>query len=342
MNPNGEWVLFVADMEAGDIYTLNNWGLEITGFTPPTIVSAPANTSAECSSGSATFSVSAGGSSPLAYQWRFNSGAIAGATSSSLTLNHVTFANAGNYDVVITNNYRSTTSSVATLTVQDLTAPVADAASLSDVIGQCSATLPPAPTATDSCEGQIIGSPDQLGPFGPGNTTITWTFTDSHGNHSSQTQVVRVHDTIAPTVLTKNIDVNLDASGHASIIAADVDNGSSDNCSIVSRVVNPSSFDCTKLGANIVILTVTDSSGNPASAPATVTVHDVTSPTVLTQNIDVNLDASGHVSITAAQVDNGSSDNCAITNRVVSPRSEERRVGEESRSRLSPYHYTNK
>src|SRR6266478_6079645 len=107
MNPNGEWVLFVADMEAGDIYTLNNWGLEITGYTPPSIVSAPANATAECSSGSATFSVSAGGSSPLAYQWRFNSGAIAGATSSSLTLNHVTFANAGNYDVVITNNYGS-------------------------------------------------------------------------------------------------------------------------------------------------------------------------------------------------------------------------------------------
>ena len=41
MNPNGEWVLFVADMEAGDIYTLNNWGLEITGYTPSTIVSAP-------------------------------------------------------------------------------------------------------------------------------------------------------------------------------------------------------------------------------------------------------------------------------------------------------------
>src|SRR5262245_13685009 len=40
-NPNGEWVLFVADMEAGGFYTLNDWGLEITGYTPPSIVSAP-------------------------------------------------------------------------------------------------------------------------------------------------------------------------------------------------------------------------------------------------------------------------------------------------------------
>jgi len=126
---------------------------------------------------------------------------------------------------------------------------------------------------------------------------------------------------MVPTVLTRNIDVNLDASGHVSITAAQVDNGSSDNCAITNRVVSPSSFDCTKVGANTVTLTVTDSSGNSASTSATVTVHDVTAPTVLTQNIDVNLDASGHVSITAAQMDNGSSDSCGITNRVVSPSS---------------------
>src|SRR6266567_1999234 len=144
MNPNGEWVLFVADMEAGDIYTLNNWGLQITGYTPPSIVSAPVSATAECSSGSATFSVSAAGSTPLAYQWRSNASPIAGATGSSLTLNNVTFANAGNYSAVITNSYGSITSAVATLTIQDITPPVADAASLSPVIAQCSANLPPA------------------------------------------------------------------------------------------------------------------------------------------------------------------------------------------------------
>ena len=31
VDPNGEWVLFVADMEAGDIHFLDSWGLEITG-----------------------------------------------------------------------------------------------------------------------------------------------------------------------------------------------------------------------------------------------------------------------------------------------------------------------
>jgi subtilisin-like proprotein convertase family protein len=36
VDPNGEWVLFVADVEAGDVHILDNWGLEITGDTAPT------------------------------------------------------------------------------------------------------------------------------------------------------------------------------------------------------------------------------------------------------------------------------------------------------------------
>ena len=35
VDPNGEWVLFVADMEAGDIHRLDSWSLEITGDTAP-------------------------------------------------------------------------------------------------------------------------------------------------------------------------------------------------------------------------------------------------------------------------------------------------------------------
>ncbi len=46
---------------------------------------------------------------------------------------------------------------------------------------------------------------------------------------------------------------------------------------------------------------------------------DKTSPTVITKNILVYLDASGKASITADQIDNGSSDNCEIKTRTVSP-----------------------
>jgi len=65
-----------------------------------------------------TFNVTAGGIAPLHYQWYFNGTNLLGwATSSSLILTNVMSTNAGNYSVVVTNNYGSMTSSVAALTV---------------------------------------------------------------------------------------------------------------------------------------------------------------------------------------------------------------------------------
>jgi len=37
VDPNGEWVLFVADMEAGDIHMVDSWALEMTGYTAPIV-----------------------------------------------------------------------------------------------------------------------------------------------------------------------------------------------------------------------------------------------------------------------------------------------------------------
>ena len=42
LNPNGDWTLFVADVETGYLSTLDGWGLEIHGtVTPPTIACPP-------------------------------------------------------------------------------------------------------------------------------------------------------------------------------------------------------------------------------------------------------------------------------------------------------------
>ena len=61
--------------------------------------------------------MAATGTAPLAYQWRFNGTNLAGATGTNLTLANVQLTNAGNYAVVVTNNYGSVTSAVASLTV---------------------------------------------------------------------------------------------------------------------------------------------------------------------------------------------------------------------------------
>jgi hypothetical protein len=65
----------------------------------------------------AFFSVIAIGTQPLAYQWRFNTNPLSGATASSYTRTNPQCADAGNYDIIVTNALGSVTSSVATLTV---------------------------------------------------------------------------------------------------------------------------------------------------------------------------------------------------------------------------------
>ena len=62
-----------------------------------------------------TLSVSAKGTAPLTYQWRFNDVELDGETNASLVLNDITVADAGEYQVVVRNELGSATSDVATL-----------------------------------------------------------------------------------------------------------------------------------------------------------------------------------------------------------------------------------
>ena len=59
-------------------------------------------------------------------------------------------------------------------------------------------------------------------------------------------------------------------------------------------------------------LTVKDAAGNSNSATAIVTVVDAINPVAITQPVTINLDASGTSSVTAAPVNNTSTDNCAV------------------------------
>ena len=65
----------------------------------------------------AAFTVTASGTSPLAYQWYFNGSAISGAVAAEFSLDEATTNNIGNYTVVVTNLYGCATSGVAALTV---------------------------------------------------------------------------------------------------------------------------------------------------------------------------------------------------------------------------------
>lgn len=96
-------------------FTLN---LSFSGSlgTAPAITTQPASQTVTSGS-SVSFSVTATGTAPLAYQWYFNNVEIAGATGSTYSLSSATSANAGSYTVAVSNQAGSVTSNAATLTV---------------------------------------------------------------------------------------------------------------------------------------------------------------------------------------------------------------------------------
>ncbi|MHB8522349.1 MAG: immunoglobulin domain-containing protein [Limisphaerales bacterium] len=94
------------------------WLLKIAGSVPPVITAQPQGGSV-CAGGTITFSVAAFSTASPRYQWRFNGADIAGATNSSVTLTNVKIANAGNYSVVISNDYGSIDSHPVILTYTD-------------------------------------------------------------------------------------------------------------------------------------------------------------------------------------------------------------------------------
>ena len=107
-----------------------------------------------------------------------------------------------------------------------------------------------------------------------GDNTVTFTITDTDNNTDTATTIVTVEDSTAPIVITENITVQLDSSGFASIIADDIDNGSTDNCGIDTLSLDVSSFTSSDIGPNVVTLTVTDINGNINTGQATVTIEE--------------------------------------------------------------------
>ncbi len=91
------------------------------GVTPAVIATQP-QTAVVYAGYNATFSATAGGTTPLFYQWRKNGirltdvGNIAGSATSTLTVSGVGAGDIANYTLVVTNSVGSVTSSVVTIT----------------------------------------------------------------------------------------------------------------------------------------------------------------------------------------------------------------------------------
>ncbi|HVM46597.1 MAG TPA: NBR1-Ig-like domain-containing protein [Candidatus Acidoferrum sp.] len=88
----------------------------LTASSPPLILAQPQNQQTAAGS-NATFAVNASSVSALSYQWRFDGTDLPGASTSVLTITNVLLANAGSYQLVVTNANGAVTSAVAVLAV---------------------------------------------------------------------------------------------------------------------------------------------------------------------------------------------------------------------------------
>ena len=182
--------------------------------------------------------------------------------------------------------------------------------------GDCYATVSfPQPAVLDNCSvasvTQTAGLPSGS-QFPVGTNTIEFTATDANGNSNTCTFDIIVEDNEAPLAVCNSITIQLDEFGAASITAAQLDGGSTDACGVDTITISQDTFDCSNVGDNDVTLTVTDIHGNESTCTAVVTVEDITAPAVVCQDITLQLDANGSVSITGMDIDGGSTDACGI------------------------------
>lgn len=173
--------------------------------------------------------------------------------------------------------YGNTSTKEQLITVTDNEKPTIQAPGGVSVVndnGTCGATITSlgTPSTSDNCGVATITN-NAPAVFPIGTTTVTWTVTDIHGNITDTAQqLVTVIDNQKPVIVTQTVTVNL-VNGTATISAADVNNGSFDNCGISTISISKTNFTCTDLGANTITFTATDIHGNVSTGTATVLVN---------------------------------------------------------------------
>jgi len=120
----------------------------------------------------ALFSVTATGTAPLFYQWRFNGTLLSGANGTTHTVTSAQTNDAGGYTVVVTNSVGSITSSVATLSVA------------------------PSPTSGTPDTYATVGSGTTGGAGGPTVTVNNLTDFEFYADNSTGPYIVLVQGTI--------------------------------------------------------------------------------------------------------------------------------------------------
>lgn len=176
------------------------------------------------------------------------------------------------------------------------------------------------PVMTGPCPGYTVTGNFNPGDYFNSGTTqvVYYSWFGTEKKDSCKFNVIVV-DNQKPVVNCKDISLYLGPAGNATLKASDIDNGSSDNCSLV-LIPGRTNFTCADAGLTIpVVLTGTDPSGNSSTCTAQVTVMDTTRPVIITKEFELLLDNSGSGTIQASDIDNGTYDNCGPVTLSVTP-----------------------
>jgi len=148
----------------------------------------------------------------------------------------------------------------------------------------------------------------EVATTGTNEVSVVLNAEDANGNTASCVSIATIVDDTPPVPMCKNIVVQLDNMGVASIDSNAIENGSTDACGVAMVDVDVNSFDCTNVGANAVTMTVTDVNGNTSTCTANVQVEDNVDPDCVAMDITVVLDQLGNYTVNAQDIDDGSSD----------------------------------
>ncbi len=116
----------------------------------------------------------------------------------------------------------------------------------------CELLLPITPAAAvvvENCGGSVIVQTPAAGTLLSGHGTVQVVqlkVTDASGNADSCTFTVTLEDTTDPIAISQDTTVYLGAGGTVTIDSSFVDNGSSDNCGIVTQTLDVSTFTCAR------------------------------------------------------------------------------------------------
>lgn len=151
-----------------------------------------------------------------------------------------------------------------------------------------------------------------------GRNEVLVTVVDNYDNWGSQKAFVTVVDDMPPLLELRNLTLELDETGSASLQAENLILSVSDNCKVSGTSLNIQNFNAAHLGNNEVLVTAVDESGNSTTEAAIVKIVDRINPSLEVQDIQVELNASSEVILSAGQLVTLAGDNCGVADTVLS------------------------